>query len=90
MCEEKGWNVTEANIKEFTLITEFWLCRYEGYALLEAETGDNICIPFSVEIKRVQFDSDRVNWHGYQTTCTLEPQGEYLLEVNFPKKNRKN
>ncbi len=85
MCDEKGWNVTDTNIKEFTLIAESWPCKYKGSALLEAETGENVWIPFSVTVDFSRLPNGRINLQEYQITCTLEPQGECLFNTHFSK-----
>lgn len=87
MCDEKGWNVTDTNIKEFTLITEsrLHIWKYKGFVLLEAETGENVWIPFSVTVDFSRLPNGHLNFQEYQITCTLEAQGECLFNTHFSK-----
>lgn len=75
LCDENDWAVTDADIKEFTLVSESWPKTYSGFAQLEAKAGEKVQIPFTVTVDN--------GWQEYRLSLSVEPLGVLSLNVHF-------
>ena len=75
LCQENQWDITEANVKEFTIISKSWLKSYAGIITIQTPDSETIFVPVEVLVEDGLFE--------YQVMLSIEAAGIMALNAYF-------
>lgn len=75
LCQENQWDITEANVKEFTIISKSWLKSYAGIITIQTPDSETVPVPVEVLVEDGLFES--------QVYISIEAAGVMALNAYF-------